>query len=96
MKAINEENMTFGERYNEWCYTRGSLALRRLRDNYPGKNIRYILWQRKGEPQNYMLWIEKMWDKFFLETCPLMPVVTTPERHVDFDNWLVEQCEIKD
>ena len=84
--------MKFREQYNELCHTCGSAALRRLRDAYPGRNIRYILWQREGEPNNYVLWCDGMWHKFFKTIYGREPEVVTPEMHVDFDNWLVEQC----
>ena len=82
--------MKFREQYNELCHTRGNAALRRLRDAYPGRNIRYILWQLEGEPWTYDQWINKMWKKFLQGTATTTPIVETPEMQVDFDNWLVD------
>ena len=87
--------MKFRAQYNELCHTRGSAALKRLRTNYPGRNIRYILWQLEGEPWTYDQWVNKMWKKFLQGIVTTTPIVETPEMHVDFDNWLVEQCGIE-
>jgi hypothetical protein len=77
-----------------------NVTLEELRNEYPDKNIRVVMWYKfcpgaAEEPlYNYMLWIQGMWRIYFAEVYngkeQFATGATFAEYHAAFDAWLYQ------